>query len=60
MKEKMLKQFEFSEDLKERIIGLVLYQRQPAKVVAQSMIYPMFTSLPIGSGFTKSSWKREL
>jgi transposase-like protein len=40
MKEKMLEQFEFYEDLKEKIVGLVLYQRQPAKVVAQKYDLP--------------------
>ena len=36
----MLKQFEFPEDLKEKIVCLVLYQRQPAKVVAQKYDLP--------------------
>lgn len=40
MKEKMLEQFEFSDELKEKIIGLVLYQKQPAKDVAKKYGLP--------------------
>ena len=40
MKEKMLEQFAFSEKVKEEIIRLVLYQRQPAKMVAQKYSLP--------------------
>lgn len=35
MQEKMLEQFEFPDDLKEKIIGLVLYQNQPVKEVVK-------------------------
>ena len=35
MKEKKPEHFEFSEEVKERIIGLVLYQKQSAKEVAK-------------------------
>ena len=40
MKEKMLEQFEFPDDLKEKIIGLVLYQNQPVKEVAKKYELP--------------------
>ena len=40
MKEKMLEQFAFSEKAKEEIIRLVLYQGQPAKMVAQKYSIP--------------------
>jgi transposase-like protein len=40
MKEKMLEQFEFSDDLREKVIGLVLYQKRPAKDVAKKYGLP--------------------
>jgi transposase-like protein len=40
MKEKMLEQFEFSEQVKEKMVGLVLYQKQPAAVVAKKYGLP--------------------
>ncbi|RYY49992.1 MAG: transposase [Chitinophagaceae bacterium] len=40
MKEKMLQQFAFSEQVKEEIIRLVLYQQQSAKAVAQKYGLP--------------------
>jgi transposase-like protein len=40
MKEKMLEQFRFSEELKEKIIGLVLYQKQSAKEIAKKYDLP--------------------
>lgn len=40
MKEKMLEQFEFPDDLKEKIIGLGLYQNQPVKEVAKKYGLP--------------------
>jgi transposase-like protein len=40
MKHEILKQFEFSEDLKEKIIIQVLYQSQPAKLVAKKYGVP--------------------
>ena len=36
----MLEQFEFSEKVKEEIIGLVLYQGQPVKVVTKKYGLP--------------------
>lgn len=36
----MLEQFEFPDDLKEKIIGLVLYQNQPVKEVAKKYELP--------------------
>ena len=35
MQEKMLEQFKFSEDLKEKIVSLVLYKKHTAKDVAR-------------------------
>lgn len=40
MKEKMLEQFEFPEELKEKVIGLVLYHKQSAKEVARKYDLP--------------------
>lgn len=40
MKEKMLEQFEFSDDFKEKIIGLVLFQNQPVKEVTRKYELP--------------------
>ena len=40
MKEKKLEHFEFSEEVKEKIIGLVLYQKQSAKEVAKKYDLP--------------------
>jgi len=40
MKEKMLEQFEFPDDLKEKIIGLVLYKNQSVKEVAKKYELP--------------------
>lgn len=40
MKEKMLERFAFSEEVKEKMIRLVLYQRQPNKVVAKKYGLP--------------------
>ena len=45
MKEKMLEQFRFSEELKEKIIGLVLYQKQSAKEMAKKYDLPNVLSL---------------
>ena len=40
MKEKMLEQFKFSEDLKEKIVSLVLYKKHTAKDVARMYDLP--------------------
>lgn len=40
MKEKMLEQFNFSEELKEKVINLVIYKKQTAKDVARMYDLP--------------------